>query len=184
MTMAGEDVGAGFAHAIAGLIGHAHVSEPFLANYLEPKVDHARTAPCTPETTRCTDDAQQGARSSRGFSFRLRQPAGFLEPARGRHYVSQSFGGAFLGGAVSWGTDRRGCGSLCTAARPSTLRRRCGSERVTWACLFGERRFGVHTRHRYKCTTRGCSYRYAPWKAGLMAEIDQFTPPTQAKRKA
>jgi sugar phosphate isomerase/epimerase len=43
MTMAGEDVAAGF-EACAGLIGHAHVSEPFLANYLEPKVDHARAA--------------------------------------------------------------------------------------------------------------------------------------------
>jgi len=25
----------------AGLIGHVHVSEPFLAPYLDPKVDHA-----------------------------------------------------------------------------------------------------------------------------------------------
>ncbi|GBG00398.1 hypothetical protein Rsub_13335 [Raphidocelis subcapitata] len=41
MAMAGEDIEAGF-KACAGLIGHVHVSEPFLANYLDPKVDHAR----------------------------------------------------------------------------------------------------------------------------------------------
>lgn len=43
MTMAGEDVAAGF-QSCAGITGHVHVSEPFLANYLEPKVDHAAAA--------------------------------------------------------------------------------------------------------------------------------------------
>eukprot|EP00887_Chlorella_sp_A99_P005999 scaffold27.g5999.t1 len=43
MTMAGEDIEAGF-KACAGLVGHVHVSEPFLAHYLQPKVDHARAA--------------------------------------------------------------------------------------------------------------------------------------------
>lgn len=39
MTMAGEDIAAGF-KLCQGLIGHVHVSEPFLTHYLEPQVNH------------------------------------------------------------------------------------------------------------------------------------------------
>jgi D-psicose/D-tagatose/L-ribulose 3-epimerase len=43
MTMAGENLG-GALDACKEILGHVHVSEPMLANYLDPKVDHKAMA--------------------------------------------------------------------------------------------------------------------------------------------